>query len=95
VELCVKIHTNQPMGHILVFLTGQEECERACKLLGQKVDSLFDDGIDMPDIVILPVYANLPSDSQQKIFQPTPPDVRKVLFATNICETSLTVYVII
>lgn len=61
------------------------------QLLGEKVDSLFEDGIDMPDIVILPVYGALPSGMQQKVFAPTAPDTRKVVFATNICETSLTV----
>ena len=55
---------------------------------------MFEDGIDMYDVVILPVYAALPAAAQQKIFQKTADNCRKVLFATNICETSLTVYVI-
>jgi len=41
--------------------------------------------------VILPIYANLPSDLQAKIFEPTPPGARKVVLATNIAETSLTI----
>jgi len=39
----------------------------------------------------LPIYANLPSDQQARIFEPTPPGARKVVVATNIAETSLTV----
>jgi len=50
-----------------------------------------DDGIDMPDVVVLPIYSALPSALQQRIFQSTAEDTRKILFATNICETSLTV----
>jgi ATP-dependent RNA helicase DHX8/PRP22 len=41
--------------------------------------------------VILPVYAALQSQQQQAIFGKAPPNCRKVLFSTNICETSLTV----
>lgn len=59
--------------------------------MGRRIDSLYDDSIDMPDIVILPIYAALPAGLQQRIFQPAPSDCRKVLFSTNICETSLTV----
>lgn len=41
--------------------------------------------------MILPIYANLPSDMQARIFEPTPPNARKVVLATNIAETSLTI----
>lgn len=91
VSQVVEIHTKQEMGHILVFLTGQEEIEKAKKLLEKRLDSLFEDGVDMPDVAILPVYAALPSGAQQKIFAPVNADTRKILLSTNICETSLTV----
>ena len=35
-------------------------------------------GSKMKELVILPIYANLPSDMQAKIFEPTPPGARKV-----------------
>lgn len=38
-----------------------------------------------------PIYANLPSDMQAKIFEPTPEGARKVVLATNIAETSITI----
>ena len=38
-----------------------------------------------------PIYANLPSDMQAKIFEPTPDGARKVVLATNIAETSITI----
>jgi pre-mRNA-splicing factor ATP-dependent RNA helicase DHX16 len=42
-------------------------------------------------LIILPIYATLPSDLQAKIFEPCPPGSRKVILATNIAETSLTI----
>lgn len=41
--------------------------------------------------MICPIYSTLPSDMQAKIFEPTPPGARKVVIATNIAETSLTI----
>lgn len=41
--------------------------------------------------MICPIYANLPSDMQSRIFEPTPEGARKVILATNIAETSITV----
>lgn len=48
-------------------------------------------GTRIKELIVLPVYANLPSEQQQKIFEPTPPDARKVVLATNIAETSVTI----
>lgn len=47
--------------------------------------------VEMDDVVILPMYGALPSRDQSRIFQPAPPGCRKILFSTNIGETSLTV----
>ncbi|KPP73878.1 putative pre-mRNA-splicing factor ATP-dependent RNA helicase DHX16 [Scleropages formosus] len=83
-----KIHVTQSPGDVLVFLTGQEEIEACCELLQDRCRRL---GSKIPELVILPIYANLPSDMQAKIFNPTPPGARKVVVATNIAETSLTI----
>ena len=48
-------------------------------------------GTKIAELIIAPIYANLPSDLQTKIFEPTPPGARKVVLATNIAETSLTI----
>ncbi len=48
-------------------------------------------GAKLGEMLIAPIYANLPSDLQAKIFEPTPPGARKVVLATNIAETSLTI----
>jgi pre-mRNA-splicing factor ATP-dependent RNA helicase DHX16 len=83
-----QIHITQGKGDILVFLTGQEEIEAAEQNLQETARKL---GSKIPEMVICPIYANLPSELQTKIFEPTPPNARKVVLATNIAETSLTI----
>jgi len=84
----LQIHLTQPLGDVLVFLSGQEEIETCNELLQERVRKL---GTKIKELLILPIYANLPSDMQAKIFEPTPPGARKVVIATNIAETSLTI----
>uniref|UniRef100_A0AAR2LJC6 RNA helicase n=1 Tax=Pygocentrus nattereri TaxID=42514 RepID=A0AAR2LJC6_PYGNA len=84
----LQIHVTQPPGDVLVFLTGQEEIEACCELLQERCRRL---GSKISELIVLPIYANLPSDMQAKIFNPTPPGARKVVVATNIAETSLTI----
>nr|NVI75469.1 lethal (2) 37Cb [Cucujiformia] len=80
VDACVisvlQIHATQPLGDILVFLTGQDEIETCQELLTDRMRRL---GSKVKELIILPVYANLPSDMQAKIFEPTPPGARKVI----------------
>ncbi|KAK4992916.1 hypothetical protein LTR50_000822 [Elasticomyces elasticus] len=83
-----QIHLSQGPGDILVFLTGQEEIEAAEQNLQETARKL---GSSAPELIICPIYANLPTDLQAKIFEPTPPNARKVVLATNIAETSLTI----
>ncbi|KLJ10030.1 adenosinetriphosphatase [Blastomyces silverae] len=82
------IHISQGLGDILVFLTGQEEIEAAEQSIQETARKL---GSKIPELIICPIYANLPSELQAKIFEPTPPGARKVVLATNIAETSLTI----
>ncbi|EHK97866.1 P-loop containing nucleoside triphosphate hydrolase [Glarea lozoyensis ATCC 20868] len=83
-----QIHTSQGKGDILVFLTGQDEIEAAEQNITEISRKL---GSRVPELVICPIYANLPSELQSKIFEPTPNGARKVVLATNIAETSLTI----
>ncbi|KAF9886157.1 hypothetical protein FE257_011982 [Aspergillus nanangensis] len=83
-----QIHITQGRGDILVFLTGQEEIDAAEQSLQETARKL---GSKIPEMIICPIYANLPSELQTKIFEPTPPKARKVVLATNIAETSLTI----
>lgn len=81
----LQIHVSQPLnGDVLVFLTGQEEIETAAEILAERAKNL---GSRIPELMICPIYANLPSDQQAKIFEKTPKGVRKVVIATNIAET--------
>lgn len=84
----IQIHISEPEGDILVFLTGQEEIDTSCEALFERMKVLGD---TVPDLIILPVYSSLPSEMQSRIFEPTPPGSRKVILATNIAETSITI----
>lgn len=83
-----QIHTTQPNGDILVFFTGQDEIEAAQENLTETARAL---GNKVKELIVCPIYANLPSDMQAKIFEPTPEGARKVVLATNIAETSITI----
>jgi pre-mRNA-splicing factor ATP-dependent RNA helicase DHX16 len=84
----LQIHASQPAGDILVFLTGQEEIESAEESLRERTRGL---GSKLGELIIAPIYSTLPSDLQAKIFEETPPGARKVVLATNIAETSVTI----
>ncbi|EGN96603.1 hypothetical protein SERLA73DRAFT_111238 [Serpula lacrymans var. lacrymans S7.3] len=84
----MQIHLSEPPGDILLFLTGQEEIDTACEILYERMKAL---GPKVPDLLILPIYSALPSEVQSRVFEPTPPGARKVVIATNVAETSLTI----
>ncbi|KAF9586623.1 DEAH-box ATP-dependent RNA helicase prp22 [Lunasporangiospora selenospora] len=84
----MQIHLSEPAGDILLFLTGQEEIDTASEILYERMKAL---GPMVPELIILPVYSALPSEMQSKIFEPTPPGARKVVIATNVAETSITI----
>ncbi|KAI5868453.1 ATP-dependent RNA helicase DHX8 [Durotheca rogersii] len=84
----MQIHLTEPPGDILVFLTGSEEIDTAAEILYERMKAL---GPSVPELIILPVYSALPSEMQSRIFDPAPPGSRKVVIATNIAETSITI----
>lgn len=75
-------------GDILVFLAGQEEIEAAAQYCEDTMKKL---GNRVAPLLITQIYGALPADQQQLIFQPAPFRTRKVILATNIAETSLTI----
>ena len=87
VKQILAIHVSQPAGDILTFMTGQEDIEITCELVAERLKLLN----DPPKLSILPIYSQMPADLQAKIFEKAAPGVRKVIVATNIAETSLTV----
>ncbi len=85
----LQIHITQALpGDVLLFLTGQEEIEAAQEMLESRTRGL---GSKIPELIITPIYSALPSELQAKIFERTPPGARKLVLATNIAETSLTI----
>lgn len=85
----LNIHLREPDGDILLFLTGQEEIERACDTLEEYMNtnrSRF-----ALDLVVLPMFSALPSEMQGDVLAPTPKGKRKLIIATNIAEASITI----
>ncbi|XP_066572197.1 ATP-dependent RNA helicase DHX30 [Amia ocellicauda] len=72
-------------GAVLCFLPGWQEIRGVQQRLEER--AAFQQGRQL----ILPVHSNLPVMDQQAIFQHPPPGQRKIILATNIAETSLTV----
>jgi len=70
-------------GNLLVFLPGAGEIRR--------VQALLDGAGLEPNVHLAPLYGDLPADAQDRAIGPTPPGVRKVVIATPIAETSLTI----
>jgi ATP-dependent RNA helicase DHX8/PRP22 len=74
VDVILKIHRKDEEGHILVFLTGQEEIERACHLLRTALRQQEQDngrsGADSDrELIVLPLYAALTTEQQASIFK--------------------------
>ncbi|EPQ26075.1 uncharacterized protein PFL1_06283 [Pseudozyma flocculosa PF-1] len=92
----LQIHVSRPPGDILVFMTGQEEIETLAKSLETYAGDLplWAEHEKRPapmDLMIAPLYAALGPSASVKVFAPTPPRTRKVVLATNIAETSITI----
>ncbi len=68
----------EPPGDVLVFLSGEREIRDTAEALR-----------DLKNTEVLPLYARLPTAEQQRVFQPH--TGRRVVLATNVAETSLTV----
>lgn len=85
VSTVLSIHDQERTGDILVFLTGQDDIDAAIQLLTEEAQSSGKQGL-----VAVPLYSGLPRADQDLVFSPTPRGKRKVIFSTNIAETSLT-----
>lgn len=91
IDTVIDVHTNNPPGDILVFLTGREEIETCCETIVQKMSVLYKSDSSLQELIVLPIYSAMPSEMQSRIFEPTPKGKRKVVIATNIAETSITI----
>ncbi len=73
---------NQFQGSVLVFLPGRREIEAACTLLEQSCDA---------STLVVPLHGQLSPEAQDAAIRPTPNGTRKIVLATDIAETSLTI----
>jgi ATP-dependent helicase HrpB len=87
----------EEIGDVLVFLPGAREIRRVQSLL-EGAELLLPRGSTAPketaspaSIRILPLFGELPPEDQDAALTPSPPGTRKVVLATNIAETSLTI----
>uniref|UniRef100_A0ACD5XRQ4 Uncharacterized protein n=1 Tax=Avena sativa TaxID=4498 RepID=A0ACD5XRQ4_AVESA len=83
-----QIHLEEGPGDILAFLTGQEEIESLERLIQERVHQLPPYS---SKIWTTPIYSSLPSEQQMNAFKPVPAGTRKIVLATNIAETSVTI----
>ncbi|KAL8645502.1 MAG: hypothetical protein Q9226_007275 [Calogaya cf. arnoldii] len=92
VERAVKtifdIHSTEPEGDILVFMTGREEIDTTIQMIADRAASLHPKAAS---ILALPLYAGLSSEQQLYVFEPAPDHTRKVIVSTNLAEASVTV----
>jgi pre-mRNA-splicing factor ATP-dependent RNA helicase DHX16 len=88
IKTCMQIHLTPLEGDILIFLTGQEEIDIVNDNL-KDISKML--GSEIKQMIISPIYSNMPSEMQAQIFFPTPKDCRKIVLATNIAETSITI----
>eukprot|EP00887_Chlorella_sp_A99_P002951 scaffold24.g2951.t1 len=92
VEAAVAVHQEGLPGDILIFLTGQQECEAAVALLEEEGRRLRRQGGQQRlRLAPVPLYAGMPAAHQLGVFEPAPRGYRKVVVATNIAETSVTI----
>ncbi|RQM15561.1 hypothetical protein DD237_003847 [Peronospora effusa] len=96
VRTAVQIHICEDEGDVLLFLTGQEEIENACRQIRAEADTL--DSSKYGPLDVYPLYSSLTPQQQQLIFKEAPkprfpggPKGRKIVVSTNVAETSLTI----
>ena len=70
-------------GDLLVFLPGRGEIERAARTIENRKLKI--------ENILLPLHGSLTAEDQQKALRPDPQNRRKIILATNIAETSLTI----
>ena len=75
---------NDESGSLLVFLPGQAEIRRVNQQLADALSS-------RSDILLCPLHGELDLNAQRAAIEPAPSGTRKVVLATNIAETSLTI----
>lgn len=92
VETALRIHKEESGGDILCFLPSGEDIDTAIRLADEYESADTTKG--KKQVAFLPLYGSLPYQMQAQVFQPkssSEQHVRRIIFATNIAETSVTV----
>jgi len=87
VSKVLEIHSEGAPGDILVFMPGQMEIDRVIEKIKDGIFAIRAAG----QLDLYPCYASMPWETQQQIFNAAPIRGRKVVVATNIAETSVTI----
>ena len=77
-----RLALSEQTGSILAFLPGQGEIHRTAQALADRLP---------PDVEVAPLYGALDKAAQDRALKPAPPGRRKVVLATSVAETSLTI----
>lgn len=85
VNKVLEIHRSGVSGDILVFLTGQDDISRAIDEVNNKIGS-------SESVLVLPLHGKLNEDEIQTVFMAkNNSNQRKIIFSTNVAETSVTI----
>jgi len=87
-EICDEVYSgHRPggdnLGSVLIFMPGLGEINELYELLEERIGS--------KKLWIIPLHSTLNSEEQQRVFRKPPPGYRKIIVATNIAESSITV----
>lgn len=82
---------NSDDGHVLTFLPGWDEIQSVHRYLTNPASNLGENFCDQAKWSIHLLHSTIPIAEQQVIFEPPPHGVRRIILATNIAETSLTI----
>jgi ATP-dependent RNA helicase DHX57 len=77
------VHIDGIQPAILIFMPGAMEIKRCVETLHETLRG--------GDFEILPLHANLSPQEQTRVFKPVPAHIRKIVVATNVAETSITI----
>lgn len=81
VEMVASIHASNDPGDVLVFMTGRDDISAVVKNLTVRLDT---------NAVVMPLHGGMEATAYKAVFQPHK-GKRKIIVATNIAETSLTI----
>lgn len=102
VDAALAVHSSEPIGDILIFLPGAEEIDAAVEMLRDHAPAAGGSNRwgtsttrgangEGGSLQVLPFYSALPVNMQMKVFEARRQGVRRVVVATNIAETSVTI----